>query len=224
MRIAFNSLLVICMLNFFIPKGEELAIEQLLEFAHDNHYEIESGELTVKESFALSQVDRLEEQIIQNGFTNENSSINVYTRELSADLQEEVMFIDTNDERGVMVNYQLSGDIRSAFEQENYNTKIKSFIQMIYTNYKREYACIRLIDRGKIELDVFLKRVIDNLELIEIDRIEENNFVVISGHSAQFNREIPTVDGQMNTQISARKGTDEIITYHIGTPILVGEY
>lgn len=229
MRIILHSLLVFCLLGVLSPSNQGTALHELIDFAKQHQYQVDYGELLIKESFRFDQFENLHASLAQAGFikaeqTNSKSGIKTYSRYLAPNLEEKVTIIVTGDEREVMANYHLSGDVIQLFENHENYAQFQSFIGMIYTNEKHDYACIRLSEHDMMIEGNFLKKLQENLTLTEIDRIEEPDFVVISGHTTQFTRKIPTIDQEMNVQISARQGVNERITYMIGTPILTTEY
>lgn len=228
MKLMIHSLLIFSLLDLLLPIQQATPLEELLHFAEEHHYQVDYGELTIKESFKFEQLDDLRADIIESGFTknqlDSDLELEKYQRQLNQDLTEQVTIIQTGDNRETTINYQLSGNVAQLFQnKENYNL-FKSFIGTIYTNKKQDYACISLSEHGMIVSGYFFEKLQENLKYEEIDRIEEPDFIVISGYSTKFNQKIPTENEQMNMQISARKGPNGEITFMIGTPILTTEY
>ncbi|MBU5594341.1 YwmB family TATA-box binding protein [Amphibacillus sp. MSJ-3] len=228
MKRIIHSLLIFSLLETFIPIQEATPLEELLSFAEEHHYQVEYGELTIKESFQFEKLDDLDAEIIQAGFTKQETDFDYllgnYQRQLGENLKEELTIIRTGDKREMTINYNLSGDVISLFQNREYYNLFKSFIGTIYTKEKYDYACISLSEHDMIVSGYFLERLEENLNYQEIDRLEEPDFIVISGYSAQFSQTIPIENEQMNMQISARKGRNGEFTFMIGTPILTTEY
>ncbi|WP_440897946.1 YwmB family TATA-box binding protein [Amphibacillus sp. Q70] len=228
MRLIIHSLLIFSLLDLLLPIQGKTPLDELLHFAEEHHYQVDYGELTIKESFKFEQLDDLRTHIIQSGFTKNQTDSDLelekYQRQLNQNLNEQVTIIQTGDKREMTVNYQLSGNVVKLFQnKENYNL-YKSFIGTIYTNKKQDYACISLSEHDMIVSGYFFEKLQTNLKYEEIDRLEEPDFIVISGYSTKFSQKIPTENGQMNLQISARKGSNGEITFMVGTPILTTEY
>src|SRR5699024_7183193 len=179
MRIILHSLLVFCLLGVLFPSNQGTALNELIDFAEQHQYQVDSGELTIKESFRFDQLENLHIILSQAGFAEKNqpeskSVIKTYNRHLAPNIKEEITIIEPNDDREVLVNYHLSGDVIHLFENPENYAKFKSVIAMIYTNEKHDYACIQLSERGNMVKGNFLMKLQENLLLNEIDRIEEH--------------------------------------------------
>lgn len=228
MKILIHSFLILSLLDLLLPTKPKTTLHELMTITNTHDYQVEYGELTIKESFNNDQLETLTKKITQAGFTEHESTtpteLKKYQRQISHELTEHVTIIATNDQREMTVNYHLFGDVNQVINTRKYDHSVTSFIDKIYTHQKRDYACVSLTSHAMIGSDDFFGKLQENLQYEEIDRITELGFTVISAYSNKMSQAIPMKDKQMNMQISVRTGSNQQTRILIGTPILTAEY
>ena len=221
MKTVIHSLLVLLLIPLFNPITVETSLNQLIQFAQEHQYQIESGQLIIKEAFSTTEQDHIEKQLIELGFEKSNHR---FDRKLAPDLIETVTIIDTQDQRGITVNYQLTGNISLWSEDKDYANRTNRLIATIYTSKRHDYACIKLSIHDMMLSGYFFENIKKEWNYQEIDRIEEPDLTVMSGYSPKFKQKIPYKNQLMNLQISVRTGINQEKQVMIGTPILMTEY
>ena len=223
MKIVIHSLLAVSFIRLLMPINTETPLDELIQFASQHQYQIESGELIIKETFTTNEISQIKTKLNKAGFEKTNQH-QQYKRLLNNDLYETVTIIKTNKATEISVNYQLRGNVNHLIQTPKYDRMVKSFISTIYTAEKREYACLKMSDHDMMISGYFFDECQKNLNYQEIDRIEEPDLTVISGYSTQFKQQIPYKNEMMNLQISVKQGSNEENQIMIGTPILMTEY
>ncbi|MBM7543057.1 YwmB family TATA-box binding protein [Amphibacillus cookii] len=223
-KVIIQSLIAVIISHvLFVGRGET-TLHELINFADTYQYQIETGELLIKETFSLDAFEKLRSHIERSGFLHSDQSKEKYVRMLSPNITEELTIIKSEKQQQLTLNYQLSGDVVELFENEDLYNQFKSLIGTIYTNNMHNYACVQLTGNGIIDGGYFFEKLQSDLMISEVSRLIEEDFIVVSGLSDQFKSKIPTGDAGMNVQIASRIGRDGETTFTIGTPILTTEY
>ena len=223
MKIMIHSLLALYLIQLFIPIKPETALDELTQFANQHQYPIESGELTIKETFTTNELSQIKTKLNKAGF-EETKQHEQYERNLNSQLHETITIININNSNEIMINYHLKVNAHTLKRTNIFDKTVKSFISTFYTGEKREYACIKISDHDMMLSGKLFEEIQTKLDYQEIDRIEEPDLTVISGYSTQFKQNIPYKNETMNLQISVKQGSNEENQIMIGTPILMTEY
>ncbi|SEO23759.1 TATA-box binding [Amphibacillus marinus] len=222
-----HTSVLLTLLSVLFSVSRESTLQELINFAQENQYAVASGEWVVKETFSEAMLSDILANIEQANFiainNKEQSEVLRFERKQTNNLIETVTIFTREHNNERLVIYHLSGDIKE-LERKPVDKKINSFIGTIYTNEKLDYACISLSQNGIIDTRYFITDLKANLQIREINRLEESNFVVITGYTEQFKQSIPIENDKMNVQIASRTGANGETTFIIGTPILTTEY
>ncbi|WP_017471029.1 YwmB family TATA-box binding protein [Amphibacillus jilinensis] len=223
-KVIIQSLIAVIISHvLFLGRGET-ALHELINFADAYQYQIETGELLIKESISFETFEKIKSFIEETGFLHSDQSKEKYVRMLSPNITEELTIVKSRKQQQLMLNYHLSGDVVELFENKDLYNQFKSLIGTIYTNNMHNYACVQLTGNGIIDGGYFFEKLQSDLMITEVNRLVEEDFIVVSGLSDQFKSEIPVEDAGMNVQIASRIGRDGETTFTIGTPILTTEY
>lgn len=223
-KVMLQILVVISILSVIIQKDRELPLYQLVQFAEQEEITIEYGELLIKETFSITELDAIRSFIVQSDFSRVSSNLENYQRELLDDTYEQISLIESKPNQEITVSYLLSGDVVKLLQDQQFVNQIEQFIGLFYTNKKLEYACIRSSKSDNINSGYFFNEILSDLRVDVHDRLVETDFVVVSGFSDQFSHKIPVGNQMQNIQIAVRtyETGESILT--LGTPILTTEY
>lgn len=231
------SLLVV-IIYLFLPLSDSSSVEtqagilrELIDFAEDDQLELKSWHILIKETFEEKALEEIEANLKSAGFVEAehskgkgNAVIKRWKRQQDYNVVETASIIQGDGTSSIDVSYQIDSKNQVYFDEHELASQLNESIGNIFTKASHNYACIRLVAGGNIDSVHFFDRIIENLSIEQINRLEEQGFTVISGYTDQWSTAIPVGDSSMNIQLASREGLGGKTTFTLGTPILTTEY
>lgn len=215
----------------YIDGTEEVSVlQELIEVAEFDQLELEKWEIVLKQSFEKGERESIREALQAGNFTEsayietEEAVTERWTNDKRAYTTETLSIIKEKSANRIQVTYHIESKEPGYFNEKEIALQINKSIGQTFTTASRNYTCIELVDGGMIDSVYFFQTIIDQLEVKDINRIEEEDFIVVSGFTDLWDTAIPVGDSEMNIQMASRKGLNEKTTFTLGTPILTTEY
>ncbi|MEQ6390850.1 YwmB family TATA-box binding protein [Bacillaceae bacterium S4-13-58] len=201
-------------------------------FQGENNVELDSWKVTLREEVPLSQQERVRKQILSytqhaNPTVREGHSSKVWSyKKKHSQFTEEFTIVESIDGSNVtelfynVVGSQWDHEVKGEF-YPIFNKAKHLFFQENSTNF----TCIRLTGDGNIRSVLLLEKYLEKMEVEKLEKLEEKDFVAVSGYTPKWNAAIPISDkDSMNVQFGLRSGLGSGTTITIGTPIITSEY
>lgn len=225
--------IIIITTYLLIPVSNQTEIDKLTELINITELEqldLENWQILIKESFEQDELNAIIGKLVEVGFNEtetleetESSAINRWERNNEQHTYETVIIVHSSRTERIDVSYQMES-IKPIFDEKTVKKQLNQSIGNIFTDASRNYTCVKLVvDDIMNEVSLF-EKIIDRLAINNIDSLEEEDFMVVSGYTDQWDNAIPVGDSLMNIQLASRKSLGGKITYTIGTPILTTEY
>lgn len=139
-------------------------------------------------------------------------------------IAESIIIVVSKNTSDAELIYTLTAETQRTIKQVIAASKIDIGLSKIFSDKIKKYTCASIEIDGMIDSVYFFERIQETLRVREIHRLNEPDFIVLSGYVQQWETFIPSAGDQMNIQMAARYGAEGKTTFTIGTPILTTEY
>ncbi|MBR7554119.1 YwmB family TATA-box binding protein [Allobacillus sp. GCM10007491] len=190
-------------------------IETFDQYFRENELVIDSFNFTIRTEINESQVERLENMLIQKDFSKDS-----HKNEL---VHEEFDVSRFDQRKKVKVTYVLTGDIwneqvKDEIKQRLNDESFKEFFKngLYYSCYQSKYS-------DRMNSNLFFDRIREDFDIQEQNMLDESRFKVLGGKTDLIKTSLNESQHSINIQLAIRDEIDGA-TLTIGTPILVIEY
>nr|WP_289039177.1 YwmB family TATA-box binding protein [uncultured Allobacillus sp.] len=190
-------------------------IETFDQYFKENELAIDSFNFTIRTEINESQVDRLENRLIQKDFSKDSHKSELVNEEF------DVSRFDQRKE--VQVTYVLTGDIWNEQVKDEIKQKLNDETFKEFFKNGLYYSCYQSKYSDRMNSNLFFDRIREDFDIQEQNMLDESGFKVLGGKTDLIKTSLNESQHSINIQLAIRDEVDGA-TLTIGTPILVIEY
>ncbi|MFC0013809.1 MULTISPECIES: YwmB family TATA-box binding protein [Allobacillus] len=190
-------------------------IETFDQYFRENELVIDSFNFTIRTEISESQVERLENMLIQKDFSKDSHKSELVNEEF------DVSRFDQRKE--VQVTYVLTGDIWNEQVKDEIKQKLNDETFKEFFKNGLYYSCYQSKYSDRMNSNLFFDRIREDFDIQEQNMLDESGFKVLGGKTDLIKTSLNESQHSINIQLAIRDEVDGA-TLTIGTPILVIEY
>lgn len=221
--------------NHIGAASNESKISRIADGLHKHNVEIDEWSLYAKkmvEKKSIEDVKLLTNEHRQYNWSFEQDdhmfkAVGTYVNEKD-NVTEKLQFVTTltNNHSLSYILYEVTGmgspgnwdKVNNYFSEQSFN---------IFHDKVTTFTCVKGIvdDKMKVSLYEKINVILNEFDVRPVEKLQEQDFLSISGKTSLWEDFIPTKNGEMNIQTAIRTdGMGENTTLIIGTPIITSEY
>jgi hypothetical protein len=235
--VAFTTMFIVFTMvtNHIGAEGNEAKISRIAEVMLNQDVQIDKWSLYSKkivDKKSIKDVKQFVDQHRQYNWAYEqdnevSKAIGVYVNE-KENVTEKLQLVTTltNNQSQSYILYEVMGEGK----QSNWNKVNEYFTKQSFDIFHENvatFACVEglLDDKMKVSLYEKTIEVLKEFEASPVEKLQEPDFISVSGKTSLWEDFIPTNNDEMNIQIAMRTdGMGTNTTLVIGTPIITSEY
>lgn len=235
-RNAAIILLVLVIFTFHLKDvvAKDLVLRELVEITDAFEAEalqVKTWQIMIREQIDKKEMPDMMQAISQIGFsssyTTETSKKAIkykWNSQIEDSSIESIIMVTSKRHNTVDVIYKIESVEAGNLDQHYIEDRIHLLLENVFSEDMTKFTCVSTEVDAIINSDNLFDRMIERLDVKEIDEIDETDFIVMSGFTGKWEAAMPSLNNSMNIQLAARKGLNGKLNFTIGTPILTTEY